>query len=159
MSFWKLKKYWFVLRVALHKNKCSIRDIWKHSIKKIFKIKWSLTSLNYVKSFLCVISAENINNDGGLSLSPPHTVSQRETGTQVSQCYSGPPSPCGSTSSTTSPTVSPAPPPGTLTIDPNWQATKPTVRERNAAMFNNQLMADITFIVGAPGESICFLLA
>lgn len=96
-------------------------------------------------------SAENINNGGGLSLSPPHTVSQRETGTQVSQCYSGPPSPCGSTSATPSPTTSPAPPPGTATLDPNWQATKPTVRERNAAMFNNQLMSDITFIVGGPG--------
>ncbi|XP_062531974.1 BTB/POZ domain containing protein isoform X5 [Bombyx mori] len=96
--------------------------------------------------------AENINNGGGLSLSPPHTVSQRETGTQVSQCYSGPPSPCGSSSATTSPASSPAPP-GTATLDPNWQATKPTVRERNAAMFNNQLMSDITFIVGAPGHT------
>ncbi|CRK95436.1 CLUMA_CG008698, isoform A [Clunio marinus] len=34
------------------------------------------------------------------------------------------------------------------TTDPNWQATKATVRERNAAMFNNELMADIKFIVG-----------
>lgn len=38
------------------------------------------------------------------------------------------------------------------TTDPNWQATKPTVRERNAAMFNNELMADIKFIVGGDGE-------
>ncbi|XP_047033536.1 BTB/POZ domain-containing protein 6-B isoform X2 [Helicoverpa zea] len=97
--------------------------------------------------------SENINNGGGLSLSPPHTVSQRETGTQVSQCYSGPPSPCGSASASPSPTTSPAPPPGTATLDPNWQATKPTVRERNAAMFNNQLMSDVTFIVGGPGHS------
>lgn len=37
------------------------------------------------------------------------------------------------------------------TGDPNWQATKPTVRERNAAMFNNELMADIKFIVGTDG--------
>ncbi|XP_001655205.2 BTB/POZ domain-containing protein 6-B isoform X2 [Aedes aegypti] len=36
----------------------------------------------------------------------------------------------------------------TDTADPNWQATKSTVRERNAAMFNNDLMADIRFIVG-----------
>jgi BTB/POZ domain-containing protein 3/6 len=35
------------------------------------------------------------------------------------------------------------------TGDPNWQATKPTVRERNAAMFNNELMADIWFVVGS----------
>ncbi|KAH9630804.1 hypothetical protein HF086_001032 [Spodoptera exigua] len=100
------------------------------------------------------MNAENINNGGSLSLSPPHTVSQRETGTQVSQCYSGPPSPCGSTSATPSPTTSPAPPPGAATLDPNWQATKPTVRERNAAMFNNQLMSDVTFIVGGPGMYI-----
>lgn len=102
------------------------------------------------------ISAENINNGGGLSLSPPHTISQRETGTQVSQCYSGPPSPCGTSSSSPSPTASPAPPPGSATLDPNWQATKPTVRERNAAMFNNQLMADITFVVGSPGEKLYY---
>lgn len=38
------------------------------------------------------------------------------------------------------------------TTDPNWQATKPTVRERNAAMFNNELMADIKFLVGCDGE-------
>lgn len=104
-----------------------------------------------------LLSAENINNGSGLSMSPPHTVSQRETATQVSQCYSGPPSPCGSTSVTPSPTSSPAPPPGTATLDPNWQATKPTVRERNAAMFNNQLMSDITFVVGSPGP-YCNLL-
>lgn len=95
--------------------------------------------------------AENVNNGGGLSLSPPHTISQRETGTQVSQCYSGPPSPCGSTTSTASPAISPVPP-GNATLDPNWQATKPTIRERNAAMFNNQLMADVTFVVGASGN-------
>ena len=43
------------------------------------------------------------------------------------------------------------------TTDPNWQATKPTVRERNAAMFNNELMADIKFIVGCDGVLIVFL--
>lgn len=42
--------------------------------------------------------------------------------------------------------------PEDCTQDPNWQATKPTVRERNAAMFNNHLMADIIFIVGSPGN-------
>ncbi|XP_045502703.1 BTB/POZ domain-containing protein 6-B isoform X1 [Colias croceus] len=99
------------------------------------------------------VQAENINNGGGLSLSPPHTISQRETGTQVSQSYSVPSSPCGSTSSTPSPTVLQTPPPGTATLDPNWQATKATIRERNAAMFNNQLMADVTFIVGPPGHT------
>ncbi|CAH1970752.1 unnamed protein product [Acanthoscelides obtectus] len=41
----------------------------------------------------------------------------------------------------------------TATLDPNWQATKSTVRERNAAMFNNDLMADIRFLVGTPGST------
>lgn len=36
------------------------------------------------------------------------------------------------------------------TEDPNWQASKSTVRERNAAMFNNELISDITFLVGTP---------
>ncbi|XP_053946097.1 BTB/POZ domain-containing protein 6-B isoform X2 [Anastrepha ludens] len=34
------------------------------------------------------------------------------------------------------------------TADPNWQATKATVLERNAAMFNNELMSDVKFAVG-----------
>lgn len=38
------------------------------------------------------------------------------------------------------------------TLDPNWQATKISIRERNAAMFNNELMADIHFIVGPLGN-------
>ena len=40
------------------------------------------------------------------------------------------------------------------TGDPNWQATKPTVRERNAAMFNNELMADIRFVVGCDEQLV-----
>ncbi|CAH1791725.1 unnamed protein product [Owenia fusiformis] len=35
------------------------------------------------------------------------------------------------------------------TNDHNWQATKSTVRERNAVMFNNDTMADVFFIVGS----------
>lgn len=38
------------------------------------------------------------------------------------------------------------------TADPNWQATKATIRERNAAMFNNDLMSDVRFLVGCDGE-------
>ncbi|XP_012680213.1 BTB/POZ domain-containing protein 6-B isoform X2 [Clupea harengus] len=34
-----------------------------------------------------------------------------------------------------------------------WQSTHPTLRERNALMFNNELMADVHFIVGPLGES------
>ncbi|XP_065565306.1 BTB/POZ domain-containing protein 3-like isoform X2 [Artemia franciscana] len=40
------------------------------------------------------------------------------------------------------------------TNDPNWQASKYTVRERNAAMFNNELMADAHFLVGQSGNSM-----
>lgn len=40
------------------------------------------------------------------------------------------------------------------TGDPNWQATKATVRERNKAMFNNDLMADVTFVVGGAEDGI-----
>jgi len=36
-----------------------------------------------------------------------------------------------------------------VTIDPNWQSTKKSVRERNAVMCNNALMADVYFNVGA----------
>ncbi|XP_067099051.1 BTB/POZ domain-containing protein 6-B-like isoform X1 [Osmerus mordax] len=39
-------------------------------------------------------------------------------------------------------------------IDPtSWQSSHPTLRERNALMFNNELMADVHFIVGPLGES------
>ena len=37
------------------------------------------------------------------------------------------------------------------TLDPNWQAAKTNIRERNAAMFNNELMADVFFVVGPSG--------
>lgn len=40
------------------------------------------------------------------------------------------------------------------TTDPNWQASKSTVRERNAAMFNNELMADVKFLVGSSGNLV-----
>ncbi|XP_017778270.1 PREDICTED: BTB/POZ domain-containing protein 6 isoform X2 [Nicrophorus vespilloides] len=89
------------------------------------------------------LDPEQTLNNGPLSLSPPHLVSQREN-LQVMQPVSAPGSP------PSSPCVSPiGGPPGTL--DPNWQATKPTVRERNAAMFNNDLMADVRFLVGGAG--------
>ena len=55
-----------------------------------------------------------------------------------------------------SPRAPPSPPvPGPAprvsdTEDPNWQSYKSSVRERNSAMFNNSLMADIFFMVGPP---------
>nr|XP_040131437.1 BTB/POZ domain-containing protein 6 isoform X2 [Ictidomys tridecemlineatus] len=36
---------------------------------------------------------------------------------------------------------------------PNWQSFHPTLRERNALMFNNELMADVHFIVGPLGAA------
>lgn len=39
-------------------------------------------------------------------------------------------------------------------LDNNWQANKASVRERNAVMFNNDLMADVYFVVGTAPASI-----
>ena len=36
-----------------------------------------------------------------------------------------------------------------VTIDPNWQSTKNSIRERNAVMCNNAVMADVWFNVGS----------
>ena len=33
--------------------------------------------------------------------------------------------------------------------DPDWQSSKSSVRERQAVMFNNELQADVHFIVGS----------
>lgn len=48
----------------------------------------------------------------------------------------------------------PSPPPALPTAkasrEHNWQANQATVRERNAVMFNNPLMADVYFSVGTP---------
>ncbi|CAF4909993.1 unnamed protein product [Pieris macdunnoughi] len=57
------------------------------------------------------MNAENVNNGGGLSVSPPNTISQRELTTLVSHCYNVPTSPCSSKSSTPSPTALPTTPP------------------------------------------------
>lgn len=75
------------------------------------------------------------------------TVSQRESSSYlpVTQPASVPASPVGSPVSQLLTDLS------NITLDPNWQAIKSTVRERNAAMFNNDLMADIYFVVGNPG--------
>lgn len=66
----------------------------------------------------------------------------------VTQPASAPTSPIGS------PVAQLFSTPSNITLDPNWQAIKSTVRERNAAMFNNDLMADIYFVVGNPGQCI-----
>lgn len=76
-------------------------------------------------------------------------VLQREGA--VNQPLSAPASPLSSLPSPVTQVNLPSP--EDCTQDPNWQATKPTVRERNAAMFNNHLMADILFVVGSPGHT------
>lgn len=40
-----------------------------------------------------------------------------------------------------------------VTLDPNWQSTKLTIRERNQVMCNNALMADCYFNVGNSSDS------
>ena len=99
---------------------------------------------------------ETLNN-GSLLLSPPHNnpAIQREN-MQVTQPYSAPSSPLaspGAISSTSFCLLSNNSTSAVDTGDPNWQATKPSVRERNAAMFNNELMADIKFVVGSDGKN------
>lgn len=99
------------------------------------------------------VSAESPSNNVSGSPPPvipflPQMILQRED--VINQPQSAPVSPLSSLSSPISqlslPTLE------DCTQDPNWQATKSTVRERNAAMFNNHLMADIQFIVGSPGK-------
>ncbi|XP_066142851.1 BTB/POZ domain-containing protein 6-B-like isoform X1 [Euwallacea fornicatus] len=118
------------------------------------------TDLDELSAYFCANRAETLTN-GSLSLSPPasapilqpghshqQALAQKDTGglLQVMQPASNPGSPPPSP-----PLASPIGLGGTL--DPNWQALKPTVRERNAAMFNNDLMADIRFIVGPLGNT------
>lgn len=69
----------------------------------------------------------------------------------VSQSYSPPPSPTPLHKNSIGTSPIPLASGPEVTSDPNWQATKANVRERNAAMFNNDLMSDITFIVGPKG--------
>lgn len=114
--------------------------------------------------FLNFYLVETINN--GVLMSPPHnnsSLTQRESMliTQPSSIPSSPlasPGALSSTSfclqSTSNNNTHSFMDTTDVTADPNWQATKPTVRERNAAMFNNDLMADIKFVVGCDGEKI-----
>lgn len=82
------------------------------------------------------------------------TISQRESNMQITQPASVPNSPLSSPSIVQTTSASPV----NFTVvpnttDPNWQASKSTVRERNAAMFNNELMADVKFLVGSSGHT------
>ena len=71
----------------------------------------------------------------------------------ISQPYSPPPSPTHSSITSTTSVQTPLLSGPEQTADPNWQAFKNSVRERNAAMFNNELMSDVLFIVGQKGQS------
>jgi len=72
-----------------------------------------------------------------------------ESGFFSSSASSMPPSLMSPSSPPPTPSKLPQTPTQT-TRDPNWQSGKNSVRERNAAMFNNSLMADVTFLVGQP---------
>ena len=39
--------------------------------------------------------------------------------------------------------------------DPDWQVTKKCIKERTAVLFNNELMADVHFIVGSETSQRC----
>lgn len=113
---------------------------------------------NYLLICLLFFVTVETLNSGILLLSPPHNnplMHQRDN-MQVTQPCSLPSSPIaspGALSSTSAFTIPALNGLSTIdTTDPNWQATKPTVRERNAAMFNNDLMADIKFVVGCDGK-------
>lgn len=121
----------------------------------MFLVNWTIISF-----FI-----EGLNNE--VLMSPPHNnalLNQRESLliTQPSSIPSSPLASPGAHSSTSFCLQSPSAQSvinitsshenDDPTTDPNWQATKPTVRERNAAMFNNELMADIKFVVGCDGE-------
>ncbi|KAK7872239.1 hypothetical protein R5R35_012097 [Gryllus longicercus] len=96
------------------------------------------------------VNRESLSNSG-LATSP--SISQQET-VQITQPASVPTSPVASPSGNSafntsfSLVCSKA-----TTGDPNWQAQRTTVCERNAAMFNNEFMSDIHFVVGSPGHT------
>ena len=103
-----------------------------------------------LKWFFNLAESPNILSSSPPSASPISPIVLQREGV-INQPSSTPASPLSSLSS---PTVQL----NLLTLedctqDPNWQATKPTVRERNAAMFNNHLMADVQFVVGSLGKN------
>ncbi|XP_063877730.1 BTB/POZ domain-containing protein 6-B-like [Scylla paramamosain] len=83
------------------------------------------------------------------------TGGRGSTGGGVLQPSSAPTSPQHRhTSATSPPPLSPVPlgaSAASTSSDPNFHAT--SLRERNAAMLNNELMADVHFVVGQPGST------
>lgn len=123
--------------------------------KGYFRGSWYVYFLKLLLPFLHFVPVETLSN-GQLLLSPPHNNAQMQRNEnhtmQITQPCSAPSSPIASPGAHSSTSFSL---PCNLftndTGDPNWQANKSTVRERNAAMFNNELMSDICFIVGSDG--------
>lgn len=122
---------------------------------------WCLRKFSLVFLLKYFVSVSLVNNE--VLMSPPHNnalLNQRDSMliTQPSSVPSSPLASPGAQSTSRSFCLQSALSNTNLnenddpTTDPNWQATKPTVRERNAAMFNNELMADIKFVVGGDGE-------
>lgn len=79
---------------------------------------------------------------------PPSSVSPLPSPVLKSSVSSSPTPISGGSSNSSSGCVSPG-----STSDPNWQSRYASVRERNAAMFNNELMSDVHFMVGAKGSA------
>ncbi|XP_020772953.1 BTB/POZ domain-containing protein 6-B [Boleophthalmus pectinirostris] len=89
----------------------------------------------------------NVNGTAGLQSGT--TVADTEKPKEVQVCQAS-----SSTSAATTPTSNQQNITNNNTVEPaSWQCSHPTLRERNALMFNNELMADVHFIVGPPGES------
>ncbi|KAK7862632.1 hypothetical protein R5R35_001607 [Gryllus longicercus] len=96
------------------------------------------------------VNVETLSNSG---LSTSSSISQQET-VQITQPASVPSSPIASPSGNSPFNTSFSLVCSKVTTgDPNWQAQRTTVCERNAAMFNNELMSDIHFVVGSPGHT------
>lgn len=96
------------------------------------------------------------NNSAGASSIPSAFFASNSSGFRcVSQPYSPPPSPTpckrGSILANLPSPLASGP---ELTTEPNWQATKANIRERNAAMINNELMSDVTFLIGPSKKPI-----
>uniref|UniRef100_A0A8C5HLY2 BTB/POZ domain-containing protein 6-B-like n=1 Tax=Gouania willdenowi TaxID=441366 RepID=A0A8C5HLY2_GOUWI len=90
-------------------------------------------------------AADNTTN----SLANGTTVADTDKTELVELCQA---SSCGGSTATT-PTTQQNINNNNVEIPPSWQCSHPTLRERNALMFNNELMADVHFIVGPLGAS------
>ncbi|XP_035230317.1 BTB/POZ domain-containing protein 6-B-like [Stegodyphus dumicola] len=82
-----------------------------------------------------------------LQYSPPPSLVSPLPSPTLKCSVSCSPSPASGSGSSTGSTS-----PGS-TSDPNWQSNHASVRERNAAMFNNELMSDVHFLVGPKGSA------